>query len=96
MRNFDAYLVVLVNGEWGQWSGYSTCTKSCGGGSQMRSRQCSVRNGGKECEGDQTTTRACNEQLCPGMYILQIRCTATSKVCFSVLDYNQILLSYDK
>merc|ERR1712012_773404 len=37
----------IVNGQWGSWSNYgyySTCTKSCGSGTQRRTRQCNTES----------------------------------------------------
>merc|ERR1712013_923662 len=45
---------VAVDGNWGQWGDYGTCSKSCDGDRKQRKRQCDdppVSNGGKECEG---------------------------------------------
>merc|ERR1719300_286115 len=46
------------------WSSWSSCTKTCGGGNQMRTRKC---NGKKddECVGSKSETRACNTKHCP-------------------------------
>ena len=49
----------------GVWSDFEACSKSCGGGTQIRT--CSnpaPANGGKDCVGD--ATRVCNTQACPG------------------------------
>jgi hypothetical protein len=47
------------------WKAYSTCTKSCGAGSQKRSRaQVEPTFGGKACP-HYAETRACNEHACP-------------------------------
>ena len=45
------------------WSGFSSCTQSCGGGRQERRRTC---NGQPEVDG-----RSCNNQICIGK-ILQL------------------------
>lgn len=48
------------------WTSYSTCTKSCGSGSQTRSRTLlqDSAHGGTAC-GPLTETRPCNTQNCP-------------------------------
>merc|ERR1719378_1648413 len=47
------------------WQSWTTCTKSCAGGSQRRSRvQIEPRFGGKACP-HYTETRACNTHVCP-------------------------------
>ncbi|XP_078373724.1 SCO-spondin-like isoform X1 [Oculina patagonica] len=57
-----------VDGNWGPWGVYSQCTKSCGGGSQYRTRTCdnpAPFSGGKHCSGPSRQTNACNTQGCP-------------------------------
>ena len=62
-------VLVAVGGAWGAWSGWSECSSECGGGTQIRSKQCNdpaPANGGAECEGESTEVRECNTQSCPG------------------------------
>ncbi|XP_062620366.1 IgGFc-binding protein-like [Saccostrea cucullata] len=57
-----------VNGGWGSWYSWASCSKNCGGGTQSRYRYCnrpSPKYGGK-CIGDSRSTRSCNTQGCPG------------------------------
>ena len=51
------------------WSGWSTCSTSCGGGEMIRSRSCL-----RDCPStdDLTQTQACNDQPCPGKNLLPI------------------------
>ena len=53
----------------GSWSGFGTCTKSCGGGteSQTYSVTTAAANGGTACPAThgQVETRTCNTQACP-------------------------------
>ena len=65
------YLLFLVDGGYGQWSSYGSCTKTCGSGEQSRSRACDTptpQNGGKDCTllGEATETKSCNTNPCPG------------------------------
>ena len=48
------------------WSRWSSCTKSCGGGSQGRKRTVATiaKNGGKKCLGRKNEKRSCNKQKC--------------------------------
>ena len=48
------------------WSSWSTCSKTCGGGTQTRTRTVvkPAANGGQEC-GTLTETQSCNTQACP-------------------------------
>ncbi|KAM7402898.1 hypothetical protein PAMA_003698 [Pampus argenteus] len=57
-----------INGGWGPWSPWDTCTVTCGGGIQNRKRLCSdpvPKYGGKDCVGDAAMSQVCNKQDCP-------------------------------
>ena len=49
------------------WGEYSECSKTCGGGSQYRTRDvsCTAKNGGQKCPEERKQTRSCNTQGCP-------------------------------
>nr|XP_058953113.1 coadhesin-like [Pocillopora verrucosa] len=56
-----------VDGHWSPWSRYGRCSKSCGGGSQHRTRTCNdppPANGGARCRGPSKQTRRCNSHPC--------------------------------
>uniref|UniRef100_A0A8C8IE07 SCO-spondin n=1 Tax=Oncorhynchus tshawytscha TaxID=74940 RepID=A0A8C8IE07_ONCTS len=56
------------NGGWGEWSNWTDCTKSCGGGVQSRRRDCdspSPEGEGDYCEGLGTEVISCNTDHCP-------------------------------
>ena len=56
-------LSLAVDGGWGQWERWSTCSATCGiGGTVSRSRVCdspSPSNGGKECLGKKSEADDC-------------------------------------
>ncbi|KAL4226916.1 hypothetical protein ACF0H5_014894 [Mactra antiquata] len=57
-----------VNGHWSEWSGYTTCTVTCAGGTQTRNRTCifdADAPHGAACYGNTTYTQDCNTQPCP-------------------------------
>uniref|UniRef100_A0A8C2ZK31 Thrombospondin 1 n=1 Tax=Cyclopterus lumpus TaxID=8103 RepID=A0A8C2ZK31_CYCLU len=57
-----------INGGWGPWSPWDTCTVTCDGGVQTRKRLCSdpvPKYGGKDCVGDASVSQVCNKQDCP-------------------------------
>lgn len=59
----------LVDGNWARWQSWSVCTKSCGGGTQDRTRACSnppPAYGGRDCRGKNKEVRSCNNVPCPG------------------------------
>ncbi|XP_062596736.1 thrombospondin-2-like [Saccostrea cucullata] len=56
-----------IDGKWATWSSWSSCTKSCSGGKEVRSRTCTnpaTNYGGKDCSGDTSEERACNTHAC--------------------------------
>ena len=69
------YSTVSVDGHWGGWSLWSTCSESCGFGAQNRTRACDsppADNGGEICSSDgssDTETRMCYEKGCPSKLV---------------------------
>jgi len=56
------------DGNWGVWSPWATCSATCGGGTQARTRNCdspAPSNGGLICAGSATENQACNTAACP-------------------------------
>ena len=60
----------LVAGEWGEWSTFTSCSKTCGGGVQGRKRSCdnpAPAHGGASCSGSATHQQTCNTHItCAG------------------------------
>lgn len=57
-----------THGHWSDWSSWSPCSRTCGGGVSHRSRLCTnpkPSHGGKFCEGSTRTLKLCNSQKCP-------------------------------
>ncbi|KAL8625610.1 hypothetical protein ACOMHN_043885 [Nucella lapillus] len=55
-----------VDGYYLDWSNWSQCSQTCGGGAQWRSRLCQPpQYGGRDCTGPANTTQACNTHHCP-------------------------------
>ena len=83
LKQLCCFLVPLDGGysDWGVWT---TCTKTCGSGTQSRSRTCSNPapiNGGKDCShlGNAVETKACSLNGC---------ITSTSALLDLVFDYD--------
>ncbi|CAH1407507.1 unnamed protein product, partial [Nezara viridula] len=73
-----------INGEWGPWTPWSTCTRSCGGGIQSRYRACDSPipyRGGSDCVGEWVSYRMCNNRMCSGYAtsFRQVQCKMTDK-----------------
>lgn len=57
-----------MDGGWGNWSEWSVCTRTCGGGITTQSRQCehpTPANGGSFCVGERIRYQICNQDPCP-------------------------------
>ena len=60
----------IVDCEWDEFSEWSPCSKTCGGGTQVRTRVIAIQesNGGQQCEGTSRESRHCPVQTeCPGI-----------------------------
>nr|XP_058970077.1 uncharacterized protein LOC131796502 [Pocillopora verrucosa] len=58
-----------VDGGFGLWSAWATCSKTCGTGTKSRSRLCNnpvPASGGENCTADFTQARSCQLRSCPG------------------------------
>lgn len=59
----------MIDGGWSDWQDTQSCTQTCGGGVQWKTRSCTnpvPQNGGKFCEGsDKGFWSMCNTQPCP-------------------------------
>jgi hypothetical protein len=64
----------LTDGNWGEWSSFSGCSKVCGTGNHVRTRACNSPypyGGGHQCQGDSVQTEACIIKPCPaGVYFI--------------------------
>ena len=59
-----------VDGKWKVWSGWSSCSVSCGDGQKSKSRSCTnpaPLYGGRACIGDKTDVQSCKVKPCPSM-----------------------------
>ena len=77
----------LVHGGWSKWSGWTSCTKSCGTGSQERFRGCTnprPKYGGRLCTGQTRDKRNCNKKQCPGK--IQMWLHLVEKLCYSFMQ----------
>ena len=56
-----------MDGGWSDWSRFSPCSKTCGGGLKTRIRDCndpSPSGGGEECQGEYFQSGDCNKDPC--------------------------------
>ena len=57
-----------MDGTWLEWQEWQSCSVTCGGGTQERTRGCQQPlHGGLDCPGDSLEIRSCGELDCPGI-----------------------------
>ncbi|XP_028442534.1 hemicentin-1 isoform X1 [Perca flavescens] len=57
-----------ISGNWGPWSSWGSCSKTCNGGQMRRYRTCDnpgPANGGRACAGADTQIQRCSTVNCP-------------------------------
>lgn len=79
-----------VDGGWGPWSPWATCSATCGGGVKGRMRECNSpqpQHGGKQCIGEANDSDSCNKKDCPigehqSLYVLLLPTTGSIAMTF--------------
>ncbi|XP_066430166.1 A disintegrin and metalloproteinase with thrombospondin motifs 3 isoform X3 [Eleutherodactylus coqui] len=59
---------IKQDGNWGAWTKFGTCSRTCGIGVRFRTRQCNNPmpvNGGQDCPGLNYEYQLCNTEECP-------------------------------
>ncbi|XP_062857960.1 hemicentin-1 [Trichomycterus rosablanca] len=57
-----------IHGNWGPWSSWGSCSRTCNGGQMRRYRTCDnprPANGGRACAGTDTEVQKCSTVSCP-------------------------------
>ncbi|KAF7650586.1 hypothetical protein LDENG_00123430, partial [Lucifuga dentata] len=63
--------IIKQDGNWGSWSEFGQCSRTCGGGIQFRTRDCDnprPANGGRTCVGATYQFQMCNTNECEDIY----------------------------
>ncbi|KAJ6633267.1 A disintegrin and metalloproteinase with thrombospondin motifs 9 [Pseudolycoriella hygida] len=64
----NRHAIQKIDGGWGPFTPYDSCSRTCGGGVQSATRECNSpvpANGGKYCIGNRIKYKSCNTQECP-------------------------------
>lgn len=89
----------LVNGGFGAWNEWTTCSQTCGGGTQQRSRDCnnpSPSFGGDDCVGEASGVQLCNTQLCPSKFCFTLQIILTNQKSVSYQYYSTYNIFYPR
>uniref|UniRef100_A0A7M5X6T4 Uncharacterized protein n=1 Tax=Clytia hemisphaerica TaxID=252671 RepID=A0A7M5X6T4_9CNID len=88
----DKYCKPLpVNGSWSDWAAWSSCSVTCGEGSQTRQRFCdnpTPAHGGNNCKGDSDEIKICDEGPCPGTITTVTSQKSSYKKCTDICKVN--------
>ena len=60
-----------ADGNWGAWTSWSSCSKTCATGTKTKTRACNnpTPSNGVKCPGNKTDSENCNENVpCAGNY----------------------------
>ena len=77
----------VVNGGWSQWTSWSGCSLTCGGGTRTRTRTCSnpiPQGSGADCVGSPSGSEGCNMVACPGKCVYMCVCSSCMRECVFV------------
>lgn len=81
------WVVTTGTVNYGSWGAWGSCSQTCGGGTQTRTRPCNFSGGGtvtcSACGGDCTQTQSCNLQACctPGPAYVYTSSTSYTDAC---------------
>ncbi|XP_026326266.1 A disintegrin and metalloproteinase with thrombospondin motifs 7 [Hyposmocoma kahamanoa] len=77
-----------VNGGWGDWSPWSECSRSCGAGVSMQTRECNnpaPKYNGDYCTGNRSRYAVCNTDPCPlnKPSFREVQCTKFNNITYN-------------
>ena len=77
-----------MNCAWGTWDTWATCSKTCGGGVQVRTRKVDTHaeNGGTACSGLSSEQQSCSTGTCPAGNI--------DIILYSIMDRDKYVYAY--
>ncbi|KAL4631333.1 A disintegrin and metalloproteinase with thrombospondin motifs 2-like [Arapaima gigas] len=63
--------ILKQDGNWGMWSKFGSCSRTCGRGVRFKTRECDnpiPANGGRTCLGPKYEFQLCNTEECPNIF----------------------------
>nr|WDU65934.1 putative metalloprotease Tcis_Metallo_20_Partial [Tityus cisandinus] len=87
-----------INGEWGSWSPWSECSRTCGAGAMHSDRHCDnpmPGNGGQYCIGERKRYRICKTEPCPenSVSFRSVQCSEFDNVAYKDQLYTWLPVS---
>ena len=80
--SFLSPFIIIVDCVWAEWEEFEKCSKTCGGGSQKRTRvKTAVENYGGTCSGASDEEKDCNTGKCPGKVFSIVFCFYCNNYC---------------
>ena len=92
-KSINCYRLDFLNpfkAKWDSWTHWSVCSEPCGGGSQVRTRECSNRN---QCDGRNSQTRDCNNHSCGNFLFNNNPQIHENHVCYILLSNKKQLVN---
>jgi hypothetical protein len=91
------FLTAPVDGHWGRWSSWTSCSAQCGPGTRSRVRSCDdpmPKYGGKHCIGEKAEKKSCVFQSCGlgktavlGGYLSDVKLSRVLLICFDFIAF---------
>ena len=78
---------LIVDGNWGAFGQFGVCSRTCGGGTQMRTRVCNnpaPTSGGRSCAGKAIDSRPCGTAACAGKIAVISHCPIAKSILISL------------
>lgn len=100
---YNMHLILFaVDGVWAAWGSWGTCTVTCGGGTQTRSRTCTnpaPQYNGADCPGSDGSSQDCNTHHCPSTSVFSVELLSFTKIYLQgeiQMLFRQLFVQFDR